>query len=336
MHKTPSVVLVNHEHKSNKRKRSWFDDGPIDSKRKHIATEEDDEPDVKDENNRDEELDSDLEVVSNYDDEDDDNLKVIDEYSDDDDNENSKIIPSKQNYRILYKKCQSRYKQLRSRCTEQINKLKRKHKKEMKQRLGELKSEHNEKMSILKTKHERGMLDLEELKDAVCDDRIRDVKKQKEAEMNKMISEHLAQVSKMEEECEAKIKILNDHIKSLQEDDENYDSLSNLIFNCTTMEEIFEIQRLIQNHRLDLVVQNHLKTLQKLFLGLSYGIIPICDPQRKRITRSQRDLIEKIQNSSVSAAKRHVNEKGNEIVNLFSIIKDSLELVRDNFNRYSI
>ena len=79
------------------------------------------------------------------------------------------------------------------------------------------------------------------------------------------------EIDGLESECEDKIKKLTDHIKSLQDDDSTLNSLIDAIFNCMTMEEIFEIQNLIKNHQLDNVVQRHLKTLQNLLLGLSYG-----------------------------------------------------------------
>ena len=100
------------------------------------------------------------------------------------------------------------------------------------------------------------------------------------------------------------------------------------------MEEIFEIQKLVRNHQLDLLIQRHLKTLQKLFLSLSYGVLPICQPQRDQVTDSQRQLVERIQSASRNTAKRIIKENRNEVVNLFTIINDSLKLARDSFNRF--
>ena len=167
-----------------------------------------------------------------------------------------------------------------------------------------------------------------------CGDRIRDIQSEKQAEIDARNTRHMAQIAELEAECEARIKLLNDEIKKLQEEDDDFSSLSKAIFNCTTMEEIFEIQRLVENHQLDVVVTRHLKTLQNLFYSLSFGLIPICDPQRQRITDSQRQLVEKIQNSSSTVAKRTIKARRSEIINLFTIINDSLKLVRNSFNRY--
>ena len=120
----------------------------------------------------------------------------------------------------------------------------------------------------------------------------------------------------------------------MKEGDENLSSLAKAIFNCTSMEEIFEIQRLIKNHQLDIVVERHLPTLQNLFFSLSYGVLPICQPQRAKVTNNQRYLVEKIQSSSKHTAKRLIKENKDSITNLFTIIKDSIKLARNSYNRY--
>ena len=100
------------------------------------------------------------------------------------------------------------------------------------------------------------------------------------------------------------------------------------------MEEIFEIQRLVKNHQIDLVVQRHLKTLQNIFLSLSFGILPICQPQRGKITDEQRKLIDKIQSVSQNRVKGVLKEKRHEFTQLFAIIEDSLKLARNSYNKY--
>ena len=100
------------------------------------------------------------------------------------------------------------------------------------------------------------------------------------------------------------------------------------------MEEIFEIQKLIKNNQIDVIIQRHLNTLQDLFLSLSHGVLPICQPQRSRVTSNQRKLVEKIQSSSGSVAKRVIKENKDSITNLFMIIDDSLKLARNSYNKY--
>ena len=73
-----------------------------------------------------------------------------------------------------------------------------------------------------------------------------------------------------------------------------------------------------------------------MFLSLSYGILPICQPQRDTITDSQRELVGRIQNSSLNITKMLLKDNREEIANLFSILEDSLNLARNSFNRYGI
>ena len=176
------------------------------------------------------------------------------------------------------------------------------------------------------------MLDLEELLDGKRDDEIQEINKRHE----KIVDAQRKEMEDYEKECERKLKLLNDQIKAMEKDDEDLSSLSKAIFNCTTMEEIFEIQKLVNNHQLDEVVKNHLPTLQNLFLSLSYGILPICQPQRDQVTDDQRQLVEKIQTASPQTVKRILKEKRADIINLFTIIKKSIKLARDTYNQYGI
>ena len=174
------------------------------------------------------------------------------------------------------------------------------------------------------------MKDLEEAKN----ERIVDIQNKQQATIERMDVEHRDIIANLEAECENRMKVLETHIKDLQDEGNEFTNLSKAIFNCTTIEEIFEIDRLVKNHQLDVVAQKHLKTLQNLFLSLSYGILPICDLQRQMVTPKQRELVEKIQRSSGAKAKRYLKEGRNEVVNLFTVINDSLKLIRNSFNRY--
>ena len=89
--------------------------------------------------------------------------------------------------------------------------------------------------------------------------------------------------------------ILKEKIKLLDAEDASFKPLSDAIFNCISIEEIFKIKRLLKQHRIEEVLEKHLETLQALFLSLSYGVIPICQPQRDVVTDYQRNLIEMIE-----------------------------------------
>ena len=119
----------------------------------------------------------------------------------------------------------------------------------------------------------------------------------------------------MEKDFIRKIDMLNKHLLSEQEDEDYLTPLAQAIFNCTTIEEIFEVKNLIESYRINELEDKHYKTLQNMFLSLSYGVLPICQPQRDTITDSQRNLVGKIQNSSFSTAKEVLKENRGEIAN---------------------
>ena len=173
-------------------------------------------------------------------------------------------------------------------------------------------------------------------KDLECEEKIKKIEKENKSRLEKANAGYLLKFDEMELEHKDRIKTLDDHINDLRDVDRDVTKLSEAIFNCTTIEEIAEIQRLIETHRIDDVVKHHLNTLQNLFLSLSYGIIPICDSQRRAISDSQRELVDKIQSSNKTSAKKSITEGRTDIINLFSVINDSLKLVRDSFNRYGI
>ena len=126
-------------------------------------------------------------------------------------------------------------------CEKQLNDLNNKHKRELRQKLEEMREKHNQDITWLKRTHEKKMNDLEQLKDVTCDDKIREIENKHQSEIDKFNAEHATKIADLEADCGAKLKLLNDHIKDLQKDDnEDFSSLSRAIFNCTTMEEIFE------------------------------------------------------------------------------------------------
>ena len=202
--------------------------------------------------------------------------------------------------------------------------------------IAHIKSKHNQEIQDKQLLHDKQQADLENAKDAFCNDTIKKLEDKCENEKKKIRETYVRQLADEEEECNKKLGLLHDQIKSLQEDDENSSSLTKAIFNCTSMEEIYDIQKLIKNHQLDVVVQRHLPTLQNLFLSLSYGILPICQPQREKVSNEQRKLVEKIQTASRQMAKKLLKENRAQVVNLFTIIDDSLKLARNTYNRYGI
>ena len=352
-HNNPSVILVNHNRhrgdhwRPSKRKREP-------SKRKRDPESEFDKFVYPPKKRRYDEDDTGLEVIDEVDDDTDseldDDLEIIDEYdrppdvlSDDDEDDDlpppsnpvQPSIPSSQlNYRKLYEKCRQNYNKMKSRCKNKLEALNRKHKAHLKRKLDELNDKYDADIVDIRERFRKQMNELEQAKTFEINDRVTGIQNEHQATIERMGIEYQAKMAELDAECEDKIKTLKTHIKDLQDESEEFTSLSKAIFNCTTIEEIFEIDRLVKNHRLDVVAQKHLKTLQNLFLSLSYGILPLCDAQRKMVTPKQRELVDKIQSSSGVTAKRYLKENHNEVVNLFTVIHDSLKLMRNTFNRY--
>ena len=157
----------------------------------------------------------------------------------------------------------------------------------------------------------------------------RDLKKQL-ANQKKHHDENMKDV---ESHYEDNIKILKEKIKSKEGGE--FKTLTEAIFNCTTIEEIYKIKSLLKEHRIEELLDNHLDTLQKLFISLSYGVIPICQPQRNVISKSQRKLIEKIETSSAADAKELIIGNKMEIIKLFAIIEESLQLATRSYKKFT-
>ena len=64
------------------------------------------------------------------------------------------------------------------------------------------------------------------------------------------------------------------------------------------------------------------------------GVIPICQPQRDVLTENQKKLIEKIEISTPSKAKNVIIQNRSEIVNIFDVIDQSLELTAIAYDRF--
>ena len=203
----------------------------------------------------------------------------------------------------------------------------------------EIKKQNKAKRVVLKEAHKDELI----VNEKKCNEKISQMDKIHKTEIDSMKEKFEDEMKAkdiefetMEQDFRRKIDMLNRHLQSEQEDDEYLTPLAHAIFNCTSMEEIFEIKNLIESYRVNELTNKHYKTLQNMFLSLSYGILPICQPQRDTITDSQRELVGKIQNSSLNITKKLLKDNREEVANLFSIIEDSLNLARNSFNRYGI
>ena len=163
---------------------------------------------------------------------------------------------------------------------------------------------------------------------------VLDMQSKCKKELEEQEDSHRRIVTEMETHYQNQIKIFSEKIKSMEEDDATFKPLSDAIFNCITIEEIFKIKKLVRNREFEELIEKHLDTLQKLFLSLSYGVIPICQPQRDIISDSQKKLIAKIETSTPSKAKSLIMQNRSDIVNIFEIIDQSLELATTSYDRF--
>ena len=232
----------------------------------------------------------------------------------------------KQDHKQLIKNLNRVIEDTREECANEIEEEKEK----CRDTLLNIKRLNKERLTELKEAHQDKLDEKMIQKDKRHKDEIASITEKFEEEMK----EKDKKWKEMEKDFEERIDSLSNLLDSKQEDEAYLTPLAQAIFNCTTMEEIFEIKNLIENYKVNELTLNHFKTLQNMFLSLSYGVLPICQPQRDNITDSQRELVGKIRNSSFITAKQLLKENREKIANLFSIVGDSLKLARNSFNRY--
>ena len=259
-------------------------------------------------------------------------LRAVEIYSSDSEMENQREKQS--NFREV-KNLKNMLEDVREDCRDMINDEKER----CTDTLLEVKSKNKTLLAGLKENHRDDIIAIEKK----CEEKLSQKDKVHKIEIDNLtekfedgMKEKHKEFEAMESDYKAKIDMLNKLLQSEQEDDEYLTPLAGAIFNCTTMEQIFEIKNLIESYKVNELTEKHYKTLQNMFLSLSYGVLPICQPQRDTITDSQRELVGKIQNSSFNTVKGVLNENREEIANLFTVIEDSLKLARNSFNRYGV
>ena len=350
IHNPPKVVIVNHRDAN-----AGFSGDHVYSRKRHIIDDE-----VPGPSNIEEEIDFKKKFKS-----DDDNTEVIDIPSDDDDMSldlpdvpTTDLIPKfnipkdkmknkikiSDSWKIKYERCQRqsiRQREKYNKLKDSYNKLKDiydRGAKNFNDKIAQMVTQCATEIDKLKTDNAKKISDSEKVIEDMKREHINiinNIQRDNETNLKNLMDECDRRINAMEQEHNQKIKELNDYIKEIpQEDTEHFNSLSKAIFNCTSMEEIFEVRRLIKDHKFDEVLKNHIGTIQKLFMGLSYGIIPICNAQRTGITNKQRDLVDAVQSSTSTTAKNLLKTKRNEVTKLFSIINDSLKLIRNTYNTY--
>ena len=259
-------------------------------------------------------------------------LRAVEIYSSDSEMENQREKQS--NFREV-KNLKNMLEDVRDDCRDMIDDEKER----CRDTLLEVKSENKTLVDGLKETHKDDIIAIEKK----CEEKLSEKDRVHKIEIDNLterfedgMKEKDKEKETMEKDLKAKIEMLKKLLQKEQEDEDYLTPLARAIFNCTTMEEIFEIKNLIETYKVNELTQKHYNTLQNMFLSLAYGVLPICQPQRDTITDSQRALVGKIQNSSFNTVKGILNENRKEIANLFTIIEDSLKLARNSFNRYGV
>ena len=333
-HPEPKLMLVNHgSSSSNKRPRGYGTTPPDAKKRDLTPVTKYNPPKQKP---RDYEIkpnptpndgqdDDDLKIIDSFDDDGqgDEGLQVVDSYDNDGQSDDGLTVVDSidsVDYKKLYEECLASKKRIENLCQKKILDLKKKY---------------EERIDSLKENYRDKLRDFGNEMKAEYDERVDKIRESHAKATKDLNDAHNKAMEDYERECKRKIKLLSDQLQAVKDDDDDLSSLTKAIFNCTTMEEIFQIQKLINNHQIDVLIQNHLPTLQNLLLSLSFGILPICQPQRDQVTDEQRRVVEQLQTASPSNAKNILKNKRGDVINLFTIIKDSIKLARDTYNRYS-
>ena len=324
-HKAPTVVLVNHD----EHKPSTSVEYPVTPRSTHTDTPSSDD---------DLEISFDEPQPSRK-------RKVIDvDDSDVGDGDNDDVWRiKKRKYDVIPNPATPRnntndgYKKMYFKCLKQSKKLQSEHKK-FKQKYEKVKRDcedeilqYRERLEKINEEHRNYTNGIEE----ECRKKLETINDEHRKYSIGIEEEYQKRLQALESDCENKIKDLNEYITDLKNNEyANFNSLSKIIFNCVTIEEIFKIRNLIHTQQIGELLNNHMKTLQNIMLGLTVGVIPICNPQRTSITDEQRALVEYIQNAPASAAKRKIQHNRARFSNLWSIVDDSLKLVCETYNRY--
>ena len=139
--------------------------------------------------------------------------------------------------------------------------------------------------------------------------------------------------------CKAKINVLKRQLQEFEEfdGDEELHGLSKVIFNGVTIQELNKIRGLVSENKITQLLRGrkNIITLQKQFLGLIYGIIPITNPQRVALTDGEKNMVRSRENATIEEVKLYIQKNSNTIRTLFSTINDSIKLVTDSYQKYN-
>ena len=112
--------------------------------------------------------------------------------------------------------------------------------------------------------------------------------------------------------------------------------INQAVINSVTMTQFNQIRALIEEGKLSRVLSNrkHIEALRRLFLGLTYGVIPITQPQRIALSEDERTMVKTLENATVDKVKTYIKRNESSFLRLFDIINDSLKLITRTYERY--
>ena len=143
-------------------------------------------------------------------------------------------------------------------------------------------------------------------------------------------------MSKKNKECEEQIRELKMQIDEVQNTDGDFElnDTINSVINDVSISEFNRIRELMDKGNLTAVLRSnkHVSALRKLFLALSWGIVPITAPQRIRLSENEKNLIKRLKDASVDEVRRFIRVNKSVFINLFKVIKNSIELVVNSYN----
>ena len=139
-------------------------------------------------------------------------------------------------------------------------------------------------------------------------------------------------------ECKENLERYQETIELLQKqreefetnfNDPNFNAFSAAIINSASIKDFLKIKDLIAQNKFDDVLRSKklLISLQKLFIGMRYGVVPIVVPQRNMLTDADRDIIKGLENVSLERVKSTIREKKGEFMHIFSVIADTINFL---------
>lgn len=139
-------------------------------------------------------------------------------------------------------------------------------------------------------------------------------------------------------DSKALITNLNNQLQEFRDlDDEcELESFTKSVINPTTLKNINKVCLLIDGGKYSQISKSNpmLTAIQKMCLGLSYGIIPTTSSQKRALSKDERGLIKKLENATCEKVRRSLLTHKAVLLKILAVIKPSITLVRDSYELY--